>query len=467
MKGDHQPGAPTMPEPEHEELRKLSKKELRTKLSTLEDPEKLLDAQMEWARRELGLKRLLARKTSAALSKKRAEPYQQYKFYTEELEKLSEIRDPKELLELQMRWAQRQLDLDRLATDAEARRINSQSRSVKAREFKSRHHASLQVRRTLIRRQQDYYRKYEEQLSRGRPGSSWRQCSDYRCRGTRCLYVDPVHMSYPKTTYGKNRLVARRVGLFLEAMVNHLFGDLEPTERKEKSRLIDSFLASPPLRGALGQFDTLCKSRRWNPRSRNLARSLTRIRNTVVYLVSTTRLDKPVPDVHLFYGGESATYPETWTLRHLAMQFCVMAEAWRRYGLNRGAEWGFGSDEAVADLLCAILLNFHSMRRREAVVVKRYNMLRLNESWENWLDRYHTLRQGDKGSEGGDSKAEASAGMDCLEGFGRGAIPWMSERMKEANGWYADGDEFDEDEPGLDAATLSWRKTRARISRKL
>ena len=352
--------------------------------------------------------------------------------------KLWDTMDPNKLLEAQMEYARRKLELDRQAIEAETRDIRHSSNdwpsSEKPREFISQHHASLQVSGTLIRREQDYYRKYEEQVARGRPHNSWKQCSDPQCWRLRCLYVDLVHMPICKTTYGKRRPVARRTGMFHEAMVKHLFGDLDAEAREQKGRLIESFVGSPPVRGALGLFDILCKHRRWDPTSMRLARVLTRIRHGVVYLVSTTRLEKPVADAHCFYGGEWATYPKGWTLRHLAMQFCVVAEAWRRYGLSWGAKWDFGSDEVVADFLCAILLNFHNMRRREAVLVRRYNVLRLKESWENWLDRYHVLRQEDEELECGNNESEVSTSTDCLEGFGQGATPWMSERMKKAIG---------------------------------
>lgn len=281
---------------------------------------------------------------------------------------------------------------------------------------------SLQVCRTLRRRKLDYKRKYEEQLVRGRPGRSWRQCNDPACSRTQCLYADIPYLPVAQVAYRNGRSVARRTRLFLDAMVRHLWGDLGRQGRRDKWELVDSFVWSPPVRGAMGLFNVLQKERRWRVTPDRVARKLAGIRDAVMLLVSTTRLGTPViPDAHVFFGGE---YPRSWSLSELTMQFCVLAETWRRYGLERGADWDFGSDEAVADLHCAVLVNFVSMCRSGAVLVGRHGPLRLKETWEIWLDRWHPMKR-----VVGKGEVEEDG---SLEGLGRGASPWRSARMREA-----------------------------------
>ncbi|KFH42818.1 hypothetical protein ACRE_064270 [Hapsidospora chrysogenum ATCC 11550] len=323
----------------------------------------------------------------------------------------------------------------RAKNEAKRKRAET-SRARGPRESKSRPRSSLQLARTLRRRQQDYYYKYDEQVARGRPDRSWRQCSDPACNRTRCLYVDFIPMSFFKIAYGGDgRPAPRRYELFLDAVVKHLFGELQSEAKAQQRSLVDSFAGSPLVRGAFGQFYMLCKHRNWHPSSKEVARALAAIRTSVVYLVSRTRRNRPVPDAHKFHGGVMAPYPFSWTLHHLAMQFCVVTEAWRRYGLERGAPWDFGSDEIVADFLCAVLLNYHDMRRRGAAKVRPCNAVRLNQNWETWLDRYHMLRKCCTDSDSEDDEGDKPDETDCLEGFGEATVPWCSERMRESAGW--------------------------------
>lgn len=341
----------------------------------------------------------------------------------------------------QIEEAARNLGMNFQEWEARAKKWEKRKRdeTIKARrprESKSRHRSSLRVARILRRRRQDYCYKYDEQVARGRPDSSWRQCSDPACNRPRCLYVDFVHMSFFKIVYGgDDRSAPRRYGLFLDAVVKHLFGELQSEAKMQKRWLVESFVGSPPVRGAFGEFCKLCKRRNWSPSSKEVARALTAIRTSVVYLVSRTRRNRPVPDAHKFHGGDMAPYPLSWTLHHLAMQFCVVAEAWRRYGLERGARWDFGPDEIIADFLCAVLLNYHNMRRRGAAHVRPYNALRLIENWETWLDKYHMLRKCCTDSDSEDDEDGKPHETDCLEGFGEATVPWCSERMKESAGW--------------------------------
>ncbi|KAF4122368.1 hypothetical protein GMORB2_7360 [Geosmithia morbida] len=146
------------------------------------------------------------------------------------------------------------------------------------------------------------------------------------------------------------------------------------------------------------------------------------MREPTTHLVATTRLRIPAPSVHTFFDFRDGVrdIPENWTWEHLTMQFFVFVEAWRRYGLERGFSWDFGSDEAVADLLGAMLVNFVAMMSNGALEIEGYKIERYNDEWEEWLDEFHP------GVMNGNERLHKSDEEDayCLEGLGKGAVSW-------------------------------------------
>lgn len=318
-----------------------------------------------------------------------------------------------------------------------------QTQRLRRTSFKSYHHSSLQVFRTLRRQELDYERKYDEQIDRGRAGFPWRQCFDPKCERWECFYQDfpfqPVLQRHKKPWPFR-----RRVRVFVTAMVEHLYGKLAPRESQIKQVLVESFVKSPVVRGAYGQFSILCEEQDLRPTSEQVSVMLTADLNLVLYLTSTTRRKEPVEYTHVFFGGgPDAEYPEDWTLRHFILQFIATVESWRRYEMDRGANWDFGSDKAMARFLCSVLVNYVQMERRGYIWITEYSRQRLSESWESWLDNYHPFNHDGDGGDDSDKDIDTAekeglgfGESGCLVGYGCGHIPWESERMRLAHGWF-------------------------------
>ena len=296
---------------------------------------------------------------------------------------------------------------------------------------------SAAVSRTLVRRELDYYRKYEEQVRRGRPDKTWQQCNNPSC--SRCFYVELLLIPRNRTAYGQGKSVAGRARLFIDAMMRHFYKTRYPAEMKKKERrLIESFVCSPIVKGAMGQFDYLCRVHRLEPSSKTLALVLTSIRSSVKHLVSAIQDRKLIEAAHELLTNDGTLYSRNCGLEDIALRFCAQVESWRRYGIERGAEWEFGSDEAMTDFLGALLMDFHVMKRHGAVQVRRLKAPRLNHLWEAWLDEYHLFsswaeQSQKRGPVAVQDLTEVAQEANCLAGFGQGETPWVSARMKQCS----------------------------------
>lgn len=283
---------------------------------------------------------------------------------------------------------------------------------------------SRQAHQILRRRRIDFGQKLREQASRGRPGSSWRQCGDGSCVREGCIYVDCPCLLVMQPIHGGHMATMSRPDAFFDLTVSHIWGrDDTGAPFEYRLKQVESFVWSVPVRGAAGRLDTLCQMRHWKLSPRKAAAFVTVQWESLVHMVSTTRLEITGESVHEFVeigseGKEDATGHDNGTLHHLLQQFCVSVEAWRRRGLSNGADWDFGTDEAISDLVGAILVYFVFAIKRRVMKSQSHGHEDLTQEWETWLNEHQEVRI--RGKDGAALDQPGKDGEYCFKGLGLG-----------------------------------------------
>ncbi|VUC20995.1 unnamed protein product [Clonostachys rosea] len=307
------------------------------------------------------------------------------------------------------------------------------------------------ARRTLRNRNYDYERNYQRQIADGRPDESWVACGVSHC--TRCTFYDRMSMYYHKRRKDTDWREDVFVTTMLEVLGSAAAGGNNARGNAVSRDDLDSFIQSPPIRGAFWEFHKTCGVSAQEVAPAAMAAKLTGIHPAVVRIVRASligelRLDRctgdvkeekhavegpqgdlatlrkggkrregrekmtgETLDVHMCFAHYLVKRPRTWDLGDYLLQFCVVAESWRRYGLQRGCRWGFGGARTVADLMCAVLLNWWTMTAYDCFEKQKHTRLSINLVWDEWMDRYPRFLQGDEMEEQGGSFEEALHGV--------------------------------------------------------
>ncbi|KAG9253501.1 uncharacterized protein F5Z01DRAFT_637247 [Emericellopsis atlantica] len=317
----------------------------------------------------------------------------------------------------------------------------------------------VQVERSLRRRHADYWRQIDEQVKHGRPIYGWQQCWGKKCYNRRCLYTDLHSLPVLTKRYSQMMDPGGRSVSFVNAIAQHFWGvNVDQSHRA----LLEAFLESPVIHGALGQFWKQCRDNKIELKATNFARSVAKLQHQITQIVLSTLSRTPVSLSHEFFGCEEYGSPRRWTLRQLVVQFVCTAETWRRYGLSRGFPWDFGSPNAVAEAYCGILVNFVDMVASKAFYLRILSDMQVNEVWQQWINAYSACRlQGQDSTPGslafGPSELAIDSGgggrtEEVFTGYGCNATsdvtggPLESFEDAELDAWTSSDDEDHEQE---------------------
>jgi hypothetical protein len=152
--------------------------------------------------------------------------------------------------------------------------------------------------------------------------------------------------------------------------------------------LLEAFLESPVILGALGQFWKQSRAMELKLKPTSFAHFATKLQPQIIQLVIFTINRAPIPSSHEYFDCEEYTSSRPRTLRQLAIQFFCTTETWRRYALGRGFPWEFGSPKAISEAYCALLVNFVDMVVSEAFNLRTLSDMQVNEVWQRWINAY-------------------------------------------------------------------------------
>ncbi|KAI6778081.1 uncharacterized protein J7T54_003793 [Emericellopsis cladophorae] len=134
----------------------------------------------------------------------------------------------------------------------------------------------------------------------------------------------------------------------VNAVAQHLWGvNMDHSQRP----LLEAFLESPVIHGALGQFWKQCRDNKIELKATNFARFVAKLERPTTQIVLSTLNRTPVPLSHEFFGCEEYGSHRRWTLRQLVAQFVCTAEAWRRLQDqdSTSSSLAFGPSELALD----------------------------------------------------------------------------------------------------------------------
>lgn len=359
---------------------------------------------------------------------------------------------------------------------------------------------SKQALRTLRNRSLDYERVYQRQIGDGRPDEYWIACGAPNCY--RCTFYDRLIM------YNLKPYADWREEIFISLMLKVLrkAGVKSARGKAVSWDDVNSFVQSPPIRGAFWDFHKMCGVSVEEVSPEAMTAKLAGMMPAVVRIVQApvigevkvdrvtkavkkdryapgwylgdlaylrsggrqwgAREKKTTPteeaetwDVHKCFSHPYAGRPKTWVLEDYLLQFCVVAESWRRYGLQRGCRWGFGGAVRAADLICAVLLNWWCMTQFDVFKRQRHSRLSMNLVWEQWMARYpRFLQDNDEMEEQGRRSSEK-----VLQGVGRAVMLGFSDTPQN----YVRRPAHVVVVSPRDPTCISWKKlARARLSKK-
>lgn len=334
-------------------------------------------------------------------------------------------------------------------------------------------------RRTLIRRHLDCEAAYNLTIDRGRPDRTvFTQCGSRKCRN--CGYSD-FSLVADVCHWDKNgNQTSWREDLFFDAMVSHLWGSVPDDERDkaEKRRCVESFVYSPPVRGAFAQFSIYMEGNDRNMKddTSSIAITLTKHRDMFkTYLQALRNRTLPNKRGHWRFFKRSCDlndYPFHWTIDKFVVQFLLIAESWRSFAVKKqGAKmWDFpgaADMDKLVDFLSAVFLNFIDMRDRRSVNIYAYDPVAHSHYWAEWDDKYQvfteelkrrterrakwsvrqrretearmrreTLTEEELKTAGEVVRQGKKEGEECLEGYGKGADEqaWKTKRILASQG---------------------------------
>lgn len=266
---------------------------------------------------------------------------------------------------------------------------------------------------TLRRRERDERRRQQAQYALGRPRPSHRLCGNDECV-LRCCSVYETSLAHlPVYLLGDNDRSRDGIPVqdiwtdfaYLATTRTWPSIDKQQSDALLRAQSVEAFAASPPVRAAYLGFRSLCDKH-------DLGFAIeSRLRDALSTAASEfggllTTLDSDGIDsdsdhaertIHRFLQARRPDQTHLpLTQQACIVRFLLTTELWRRHDerhmRRRGWAWGDESWIVVAELLCAVLLQYWLMDREgcfERVPCRGGEQC--DEAWQQWLDKYPLL----------------------------------------------------------------------------
>ncbi|KAL6863642.1 hypothetical protein J3F83DRAFT_762475 [Trichoderma novae-zelandiae] len=282
---------------------------------------------------------------------------------------------------------------------------------------------------TLRRRARDDRRRRAEQYALGRPRPSRTLCGNDQCL-LRCCNVFATGPRFlPVFLLGDNErsadgVLVRDILTDFAYLASTRMWPSSPGRQGEallRAQSIEAFAASPPVRAAYLDFRGLCEKNDlgFTTESRlrdtlaaamppfcDIAASLDAARADAAHV---ERLVHRTLQASQRVEQRRGDGPLPWTREGCAMRFLLTAELWRRHDGRhmRRRGWAWGGRWRAAEMLSGVLLQYWLMDRERCFErVSCRGGEQWDEVWQDWVDKYPLLGDGDDDDDDDDNEEE-------------------------------------------------------------